>query len=62
MDFEQILENKPLVFGIIGGAILVLFVMVIVLATRPAMPVSGSVDGQKNPIVREKIIKNLCFC
>ncbi len=32
MDFSKITENKPLLFGIIGGVVLVIVVVVISIA------------------------------
>lgn len=53
MDFQKILENKPLLYGIIGGLVLVLTLFIIIGA------VAGSGSKNKNGItVTEQALKN----
>ena len=55
MDFSKITENKPLLYGIIGGVVLIL-VLVIVGAMVAA---SGSKDDSKNVVGGEPLKSNV---
>ena len=55
MDFSKITENKPLLYGIIGGVVLIL-VLVIVGAMSAA---SGGKDDSKNVVGGEPLKTNV---
>lgn len=49
MDFSKILENKPLLYGIIGGAVLVVAVIIISIAIAA---------GNNNGNEKIRLVKN----
>lgn len=51
MDFKQILENKPLLYGIIGAIVIVIALFITIGI------VSASKNPSKNGVVNEKVIK-----
>lgn len=51
MDFQKLLENKPLLYGIIGGAVLIIALFITVGI------VASSKGGPSSKIVSEKVIK-----
>ena len=58
MDFNKILENKPLVFGIIGGAVAVALLLSIIALFKPtAAPTSGGgkVSYEANKVIKEEL-------
>lgn len=58
MDFNKILENKPLVFGIIGGAVAVALLLSVVALFKPtAAPTSGGgkVSYEANKVIKEEL-------
>lgn len=58
MDFNKILENKPLVFGIIGGAVAVALLLSVVALFKPtASPTSGGgkVSYEANKVIKEEL-------
>ena len=58
MDFNKILENKPLVFGIIGGAVAVALLLSIIALFKPtASPTSGGgkVSYEANKVIKEEL-------
>ena len=52
MDFSKILENKPLLYGIIGGAVLVVAVIIISIAIA-----AGNNNGNEKNTVGEEPLK-----
>ena len=54
MDFQKILQNKPLLYGIIGGVVLV--IALILTISIVAVSGSGSSNGAAR-VVSEKVIK-----
>lgn len=58
MDFNKILENKPLVFGIIGGAVAIALLLSIIALFKPtAAPTSGGgkVSYEANKVIKEEL-------
>ena len=58
MDFNKILENKPLVFGIIGGAVAIALLLSIIALFKPtASPTSGGgkVSYEANKVIKEEL-------
>ncbi len=49
MDFQKLLENKALLFGIIGGVVLVIIIFVIIAFSRPQVASDGKIpDPDEN--------------
>lgn len=55
MDFSKILENKPLLYGIIGGGVLVLAIIIISIA----IAVSSGNGDEKNTVGSEPLKTNV---
>ena len=58
MDFNKILENKPLVFGIIGGAVAVALLLSVVALFKPTAaptPGGGKVSYEANKVIKEEL-------
>ena len=58
MDFNKILENKPLVFGIIGGAVAVALLLSVVALFKPTAaptPSGGKVSYEANKVIKEEL-------
>ena len=55
MDFSKILENKPLLYGIIGGVVLVLAIIIISIA----IAVSSGNGDEKNTVGSEPLKTNV---
>ncbi len=56
MDFKKLLENKPLLYGIIGGIVLIFVVIIMVLAIATS---SGGNGGSQNTVGGEPLKTNV---
>lgn len=57
MDFNKILENKPLTFGIIGGAVIIALLLSVIALFKPAATPSSTLGGGKVSYEANKVIK-----
>ena len=58
MDFNKIFDNKPLVFGIIGGAVAVALLLSVVALFKPTAaptPGGGKVSYEANKVIKEEL-------
>ena len=58
MDFNKIFDNKPLVFGIIGGAVAIALLLSIIALFKPAAaptPGGGKVSYEANKVIKEEL-------
>lgn len=58
MDFKKLMENKPVFYGIIAGAVLIIVVLmisVIVFVSSPKKGSDGAVDAPKSKVIKEDI-------
>ena len=54
MDFKQILENKPLLYGIIGVIVVVISIIIMVVIINAG---NGATSAEKAKLVSEKPIQ-----
>ena len=58
MDFHKLMENKPVFYGVIAGAVAIVLILIIAVCAVAFGSSGKSADGvavQKSPIISEKI-------
>ncbi len=50
MDFKELLDNKPLLFGLIGGAIVIVALILVIAVAGGSKSTSGGTEITGEPI------------